>query len=173
MRRMWAAGAAIVVCLALGGVPVLAQSPSAPAQAAWVTGTQTCTTLDQGTSATVDGVSQVRAQTQSCTHTMTDPRVSGEVTVTLNTDHRGPAGMTFWGTEEIVGTDGTWRGSFSGVVDPQGVVGGFGIYEGTGAYAGWTYINHAYGDGSAPTLDGTIFQGPPPPYGPLPSPASK
>ena len=26
MRRLWAAGAAIVVCLALGGVPVLAQS---------------------------------------------------------------------------------------------------------------------------------------------------
>ena len=43
MRRMWAAGAAIVVCLALGGAPAVGQEASAPAPGpALVTGTETC-----------------------------------------------------------------------------------------------------------------------------------
>jgi hypothetical protein len=45
MRKLWAAGAAILVCLALGGVPVLAQSPAtSPVQMtpAMVTGTSDC-----------------------------------------------------------------------------------------------------------------------------------
>jgi hypothetical protein len=32
MRRLWAAGAAIVVCLTLGGLPALAQEAESPAR---------------------------------------------------------------------------------------------------------------------------------------------
>ena len=43
MRRMWAAGAAMVMCLALGGLPALAQDETEPAGGnAWIVGTASC-----------------------------------------------------------------------------------------------------------------------------------
>ena len=39
MRKLWAASAALLVCLALGGMPVLGQDETEPSSAVWVTGT--------------------------------------------------------------------------------------------------------------------------------------
>ncbi len=48
MRKMWAAGAAVLVCLTLGGLPVAGQDESEPTGAVWVTGTASCPTVDSG-----------------------------------------------------------------------------------------------------------------------------
>ena len=188
MRRMWAAGAAIVVCLALGGVPAVAQSPSAPiAQAgpALVTGTQTCgfvATAD-ATQVRIEGVRRDQAGLE-CVSKVSDPRVSGPVKGTWNlAAWEGDADAIYWGDMVITGPDGTWEGSFTGV-DAYGLVksglGNVGLMqtlEGTGAYTGWTYIAHLAFDYSTMTVDGVIYQGPPPPWERLPvaspSPSTK
>ena len=65
MRRLWAAGAAVMVCLASTSVPALAQE-----EATAVTGTESCSVVDAGTPSTVDGVMQVTDMVIACTDTM-------------------------------------------------------------------------------------------------------
>jgi hypothetical protein len=172
MRRMWAVGAAIVMCLVLSAVPGASQSALPTTGTAWVSGTQDCSVVDEGTRTVVDGVTLVRDQAIDCVKTMTDPRVSGTSHIQYNHDDHGAAGVTFWGTEEIIGPDGTWRGTFMGVIDASGNAGGIAVKEGTGAYSGWTFIDTPQGQGMTATLAGTIFQGPPQ-FGPQPWPSAE
>jgi hypothetical protein len=190
MRKLWAAGAAIVVCLALGGVPVAAQEasgePSAasamPDGPALVTGTQTCAAGDPD-SRTWDGpVLTGHNATINCTDVMSDERVSGPDSGEWNYVCHSDAdmGCTYWGTTEIVGPDGTWVGTYTGTDDPGLWEAGEGgavmiqVLEGTGAYEGWTFVAHIVTDLSNPaTVNGLIHEGPPPPWGPLPTTASE
>ena len=80
MRRMWAAGAAVLVCLALGAMPVLAQEHTL------VIGTQECPTFVEGTTTVVGGVEQSRGYEFGCTLAMDDPRVSGDLTAHGDSD---------------------------------------------------------------------------------------
>lgn len=169
MRRMWAAGAAVVMSLVLGGAPGTAQQASGtpsgapvPASAALVTGTADPCTQTPGTTTTVDGVVQVRDMVQTCTVTMTDPRVSGTSTNHINWDQPATGGYVEWGTLEIAGPDGTWVGPWVGL-DPTVVL----VAEGTGAYAGWTLVAHVV-VGAPTKFDGLIYQGAPPTWVPLP-----
>jgi hypothetical protein len=85
MRRMWAAGAAIVLCLALGGIPVVAQSPSpAPARLALVTGTMDCFSMGTYTETSQNGATHGHLPDVSCSTRMSDPRVSGQVRLDLD-----------------------------------------------------------------------------------------
>lgn len=50
------------------------------------------------------------------------------------------------------------------------------VLEGTGAYDGWAivwYMDMAALGGEEWVIDGIIYQGPPPPVPPLPSPANE
>jgi hypothetical protein len=167
MNRLLAAGAATLVCLALGGGLALAQDASEAPGAVWVTevSPQTCGTLDPGTRTTVDGVVQVRGMLLSCVKTWSDPRASGTLTATHNADDREAAGEVFWGTQELTGPDGTWVGSYHGLFDPEGKLSGATVWQGTGAYAGWTFLETA--------TQGVIYQGPPPPAWEMQSSASE
>lgn len=179
MRRMWAAGAAIVMCLALGGVPVVAQeatgTPSASTTAAsvpaLVTGKEQC--VSGGYSDTnVNGVTRGQIPEFTCTITMSDPRVTGSAKGSLFDACYPASGCIYWGTYEITGPQGTWAGPWSGVDDPNLGKASFQIIlQGTGAYDGWTFLAHWLDpmDGGPATATGQIYQGPPPPLDPLPS----
>jgi hypothetical protein len=182
MRSLWAAGAAIVMCLALGGMPALAQSPVVQTEWAAVTGTSTCgdvTTPGREQFATPPYT--LSGQVMACTKTASDPRVSGAATTVLNVetwDPDLPANAVAWGDEEIQGSEGTWTGRFYGIYDDDGVLHLVHILAGSGAYEGWTYAySSTVPAGSlAATTVGVIQHSVPPPgfpVGPLPSPASE
>ena len=111
MRRMWAASAAMLVCLVLGGMPALAQkaSNSPTVSPVVVSGTWGCTKTDPGTRGTSDGLmwggTGARDQVLECDLALSDPRVIGPTTITFNDDCFG-AECIFWGTLVIEGPDG-------------------------------------------------------------------
>lgn len=87
MRRTWAAGAAILATLALGGGPTLAQSlaPAATSQPTWaaVTGTGTCAPPSGGTVHLESAPYAVTGAVFACTDTASDARVTGPSTMTF------------------------------------------------------------------------------------------
>jgi hypothetical protein len=187
MRRMWAAGAAGLMCLALGGVPALAQEASnrPPVSPVAVSGTWDCTRTVPGRRGTSDGLmwggTGVRGQVLACDLALSDPRVIGPTTITFNDDCFG-AECVFWGSLVIEGPDGGWDCRFSGTPDPTGANDGLLLYvcPGRGGYSGLTFMVQQavsfsgtadFGDGTS--MHGLIYQGPPPPWAPLPSPASE
>ena len=165
MRKLWAAGAAMLVCLALGGLPAVGQDEAEPStspavslapaamEAAVVTGTEIC------------GVSE-------CQELLSDPRVNGRGYVRMQFDcHVEPAGSptrpgcVLYGTFTIRGPDGAWQGPWSGLWDPSLEKVSLLVHlEGTGAYEGWAFVAHYLdtGYGSA-DVNGVIFEGSPPP----------
>ena len=193
MRRMWAASAAVVVCLALGGMPALAQEASEPSSELPLpmvtTGNGDCTVLDRGTRGTSDGLVQgaegARDEILDCVLTMSDPRVSGTARLTFNDDcfvRPEGWGCIFWGDSLIEGPDGDWDCSHSGTGDPVGVHDGLILHvcTGTAGYSGLTYMAQQavsfystadFGDGTS--IHGVIYEGPPPPPFAFSSPASE
>jgi len=157
MRKMWAAAAAIVVCLALGA-PVMAQeaSPSVDGPVP-VTATQACAWTMTG------GV-----QTGTCTYAASDPRVTGEVTLTMAGAVGAPGGDAPLQTFDAVlkGPEGAWTGRYWVVLDfPANVAYAMSVLTGDGAYEGWTYVAAAQDkvpDGNSDNV-GVLYQGPPPP----------
>jgi hypothetical protein len=185
MRKLWAAGAAIVVCLAFGGVPALAQeaSNSPTVSPVVVSGTWGCTKTDPGTRGTSDGLmwggTGARDQVLECDLALSDPRVIGPTTITFNDDCFG-AECIFWGTLVIEGPDGGWDCLFSGTPDPTGGNDGLLLHvcPGRGGYSGLTFMAQPavsfydtadFGDGT--NIRGVIYQGPPP--APFAAPASE
>jgi hypothetical protein len=185
MRKLWAAGAAIVMCLALGGMPVAAQVSPGPAYEqplplVTVGTSGPCTTIDRGTRGTSDGLVRLatgaRDQTFECEMAISDPRVSGTATGTFNDDcfAGGPRGFecVFWGTQTIEGPDGSWDCTYSGTGDPMGGNDGLILHvcAGTGGYDGLTFMAQEVvsfedpadlGDGTS--IHGVLYEGPPPP----------
>ena len=182
MRRRWAAGAAIVIGLALVGVPAMAQGASpaggsllvaspavTPGPATWVTGTATCPTTDLGSvSSGPDGVQHFQNGTFICTTTTDDPRVSGtHTTTTWNADWYGAPDLSRgelvqWAAVRLENDGGAWEGRLSGVASlPER--GDIIIiwYTGTGGYTGLSYFEQW--TGAQPwKLQGLIFPGDPP-----------
>jgi len=193
MRRVWTASTAIMVCLALGGVPVAAQESPEPGSdlplPIVATGNGTaCTTLERGTRGTSDGLVKwatgARDQTFECKMMMSDPRVSGTATGTFNDDcfGGGPRGFecVFWGSQTIEGPDGSWDCTYSGTGDPTGENDGLVLHvcAGGGGYDGLTFLAQEvvsfedpadFGDGTS--IHGVLYEGPPPP--PFAAPASE
>jgi hypothetical protein len=180
MRRMWAVGAAILVCLALGGVRAVAQSPAGgsppvvspaatPGRVAWVTGTATCPTADLGSGSTdAAGVQHFRNGTFKCVTTTSDARVSGRhSTTTWNADWWGSPDLSRGelvqsATVHLENAGGAWEGRLSGVASlPER--GDIIIiwYKGTGGYAGLSYFEQWTGTDPW-ELQGLIFPGEPP-----------
>ena len=193
MRRLWAAGAAVVVCLAQSGMPALGQEASpaggspteasataTPRPVAWVTGTATCPTIDLGDFSTdPDGVGHFQDGTFRCRMTTDDPRVSGtHSTTTWSADWWGEADLSSgelvqWASVHLENDGGAWEGLLSGVasVPERGDI----IviwYKGSGGYAGLSYFEQW--TGADPwTIQGLIFPGDPPAGWEMPPPAGK
>jgi hypothetical protein len=179
MRGLWASGATIAMCLSLGGMSALAQgtAPEATEFPAAVTGTQEMVEQVTISDTVVDSVH--RGHTVfTMAHTMSDPRVSGTSVNDFNFAclYRAMDTCVFWGTDSLSGPDGMWVGSWSGVSDTDRVARVEWTYQGTAAYAGWTYVGYTDWHFDDPDYDsltyGVVYEGPPPPWGPLPLPAA-
>ena len=154
MRRLWAAGAAIVMCLALGGMPVAAQeespgaSPTAMASVVF-TGGATC------------GVGYPEEWLTS------DPMVTGPCSIAVKS----------WGSPDTVdipgavgdytvnGPEGDWTGTWALITASDGEVArNLMALEGTEAYEGWVVLAWAgtpdgWQDGDPFDLQGIIYEG--------------
>jgi hypothetical protein len=122
----------------------------------------------------VNGVRQMRDGGRHCRYDTADPRFSGWSDIVANSDCylADHSRCIRWGTERIPGPDGDWAGSFLGGQLGGGIRFNFEVLEGSGAYAGWTYVsymNMAALGGEEWVIDGFIYQGPPPP---LPEPSA-
>jgi hypothetical protein len=160
MRKLWAATAAIVVCLALGAVPALAQPED---EAVEVTSTQEC--------AWSSGVG-------TCTAAASDPRVTGPLIETWTWDVSSPGGARFYVSEfetTLEGPDGTWTGHLYATWDADFATNGLAVLTGDGAYEGWTYVFSGGAPGGSATWDsvGTVYPGSPPPPWEMPAEASE
>lgn len=153
---MWAAGAATVMCLALGA-PVMAQDASPAADGPiLVTATQTCAWDTPGD-----------VLTATCTHVASDPRVSGPATSTL-VEAVGTPDEAYLEAFDLTlsGPDGDWTGRIWVVLDgPNNVAYALSVVTGEGAYEGWTYVTSARDIQPDANTDlvGVLYEGPPPP----------
>jgi len=151
----------IVVVLAESTVGVVAQDESGPEPLVAVTGTGECQQVADGlTEYDENGVEHFRGYATRCTLTMGDERLDDPYIFTLNTDCYADGGCTQWGTTETEGPDG-WRGTYRGWSRGGGYPALVGVAKGFGAYEGLTYV---YGYDSSGTVDGVIYEGPPPPW---------
>jgi len=169
MRRLWAAAAAIVMCLALGGMPALAQGASgspAVSPAPVAAGPVVVTGEESG--------GQFR---------LSDPRVSGYHTETWAGNVGLTNGFVAWGILTLRGPDGDWVG-------PWTVMAGYDFtrlsrlyhtLEGTEAYEGLAFVLYettpeGWDETSPQTFEGVIYEGSAPRLEwpePEPSPASE
>jgi hypothetical protein len=166
MKRLWAAGAVVLVCLALGGVPAGAQSP-APAAAdpmapATVTGIERSTgSMGLGTTTYDRGVTRIEGATSTGVWEASDPRLSGEVTYVGNW-HRystAPAFQVEAASRVVVNEGGGWVGTATALAGDK--VGNYDtvVLTGEGAYAGLTaYVLMDWTKDPA-TFVGAIFPG--------------
>jgi hypothetical protein len=167
MRKLWAASAAIVVYLALGGMPVLGLDETEEASAVWVTGTASCPTVDPGTTTTVDGVEQHRGQVAECTYTSSDPRVAEPTTNTSDWDcytlapNSASHSCVGWGTLESP----NWTGYGTIVTDDSEGFVTHATMIGKGTNAGWTFIVTDTPQG----FSGLLYEGDPPSFELTPS----
>jgi hypothetical protein len=185
---MWVAGAAIVMCLSLGGLAV-GQSPpvSPPAEAGFaaVTATSDCSeTIEDGTPQMETLPFGVTGLVLGCDNIASDPRVSGQGTMSLNIEtwdpvvRTGPGtNMVLWGDVSITGPDGSWSGRQYGIYDSEGTVHVFGVLAGSGGYEGWSYATSGTVPGPTGNTTsesvGLIYHSPPPPGYPVePLPAA-
>jgi len=128
MRRLWAAGAAILMCLALGGMPVVGQEASQgpattmPTDEVVFTGTATC-----GFGDPEEWLTSEPMLTGPCSMTP-----GGPIPAVV------PGGV---GNYTVYGPDGNWTGAFILIgpcCDPPAR--NFMALEGTGAYDGWSVL---------------------------------
>ena len=160
MRRQWVAGAAIVVSLALCGMPAVAQDAQYPAVA--MTGTQACEAAP--------GDEPV----WNCTYTASDPRVAGTGTIRFAAAVSEPGSETpimWWIDSTLDGPEGTWSGHHYVFTDESGTAHALLMLTGAGAYEGWQYV----ASGTDPEADGNhdlvglLYEGEAPSFGPLPT----
>lgn len=124
--------------------PASSPSPNKAPSATWaaVTEVMDCNTVVKaGTEPTPPPYSLI-GQVVSCIGTASDPRVSGSGNVVLNIAGWDPAlgyNAVAWVYQEIKGPDGTWAGRSYAIYDNDGIVHGFGLFVGGGAYKGLIY----------------------------------
>ena len=148
MRRLWAAGAAIVLGLAIGATPVAAQQTLLPGSPATVT--QEC--------------ENINATPIVCAWAASDPRLTGALTH----EWVGRAASFGWAPATLEGPEGDWTGHLYAVwTEPAQL---FVFLSGDGAYEGWQYAASTIDDGvkmGDSEWVGSMYKGEPPPFGPL------
>jgi hypothetical protein len=151
---------------------------SYPGQATYVSGTIESFSGEEGTVTDKDdGASQSRDGTLSYTMVANDPRVSGTLTGTWNSDRWGvleDGALVQWGDVVLTNDGGTWEGSLLGVYSSD--YGGDLLTRwtvGTGAYEGFTFffwLDTSHSSDSGPWY-GLIYPGDPPPIVQLTTPS--
>jgi hypothetical protein len=166
------------VLLAFGGTGAMAQSepaePAAPEvsqQAVPVAGTSTLVgQLSPGVTALDGAIIRVRGNELVTVEESSDPRVSGQATISVNFDaYPGPNGIpgttqVRFGEMRLVNEDGAWSGRFTGSLGGSGFLQTYWL-EGEGAYEGLSYVVTAGGSGNTWQSSGLIFPGEIPPMG--------
>jgi hypothetical protein len=135
--------------------PAATATPAPTSTPVAVTGTDTGSVSTQGTDTQVGDVEQMRGWTLYGLSAMSDPRVSGATTVRLNEDIHADQSADIWGTETIAGPDGTWVGTWTGLIDEGYATHRIAaVLKGTGAYLGLQYRYTLTGTSAA---DGVHF----------------
>ena len=136
-------------------------------QATYVTGTLEDFTIEQGTLTFDDnGAAHGRDGTVSYTMIANDPRVSGTLTGTWNSDRWGElrdGALVQWGDVVLTNNEGTWEGPYAGVYASdygRDVITRWTV--GTGAYEGLTFYFWLT-DADDAQWHGIIYPGEPPP----------
>ncbi len=170
MRTLRLAMRGTVTLALLGGLAgaVAAQSDAADAivgqAATWVTFMEQDCSVGEVTPVQDGAIQRTRDVVATCTVTMSDPRVSGTATVSSNYDCLAEAGCITWGTQELVGPDGSWTGTYTGTIDAAFTERGFTALNGTAGYEGLTFIVHTSAPlDEAPRVVGIIYEGDVPP----------
>ena len=145
---------------------------AAPAgESTFVSGTASCGERVPPIRIGADGSWDAQGSVATCQNDMSDPRVSGAWTNTLNARCFGKDLCLIWGTAVLESPDGGWECSWSGSNYPVGER-QFGYWPllmsavcpGTGGYDGLTYVfQHSsteFSEGSS--FNGVIYEGPPP-----------
>ena len=171
MRRLATTGAAVLMCLVLGGTPALAQE--APAGVTNVTGTVVCDEfVPKIWNETAFGGYE-RDDAAWCESATSDPRVSGVFLNTYNVDCYGVEEeqefCIFRGAYVFDGPDGGWDCTWTGSDLPVEETGLLitGLCLGTGGYEGLTHVYQhtdatSFADGS--DYRGAIYEGEPLPF---------
>ena len=174
MSRSLAAAAAMLVCLALGGMPVLAQEAGSqpPGGMVFVTGTEACGARSPfQMKDDPNGVTTLRGAAATCSNNMSDPRVSGAWLNTMDMDCYGDGFCLLSGThvldEPEGGWDCSWVSSNFPVAD-EDYVGDWpyliiGVCPGTGGYEWLTFV-FQHTDQTFPgdtSFHGVIYEGSP------------
>lgn len=75
-----------------------------------------CSVANSGTTTTVEGIEQTRGMVLLCGATVSDPRLEGDITVTVDIETRADGSADMRGTSAVRNEGGAWTGSFSGTV---------------------------------------------------------
>lgn len=151
--------------------------PTAWGPAVHVTGWEVCFAGPGPIIKEPDGIaSHERGGGVGCTDTANDPRVSGNVSGSFDSDAWGEdwslGVIVEWGTIRLENSGGAWEGTWSGVYTAETGDMITNWYTGTGAYAGLSYYQFVHAPpgtvASGIQYDGVIFPGGLPPR-PLPS----
>jgi hypothetical protein len=178
MKRKVSAITAVAACLVWVVGPIAAEEASPTSGSAVgpvvVTGEEVCDGTTPPQTTTVAGISTFHGGGVSCTLTQSDTRVTGTSIATEDGYCLTDVGCVDWGTFVLTGPEGTWLGTFEGMNGGQDWAYAQSVATGTGAYQGWTYVFHESGkktaSGPVGALEGILYEGPPPPREPLPSP---
>jgi hypothetical protein len=159
----------MLICLALGGVPVVAQEASIPPGPVVVATALTCT-YTLASSAYEGGVQHLRGGEFTCDMTADDARLTGTVTVQVNCDCTS-AGCSCWGaTDGPQNEGGGWAGFFVSAEPESAAPATVWVSEGTGAHEGWTWVlNHQPAGDMVWEGTAMLYPGAPPLWAPLPS----
>jgi len=170
MRTLRLSLAGTVILALLGGlsVAVVAQVESevatGPDNALVTYLTNVCDITDTDLVWSDSGISIDRGREYACETTFSDPRVSGTRTGAYNSDCFGELETPCleWGTDEIVGPDGSWTGSYQGILDGDRLT-SYRVYRGTAGYEGLAFIWLRTGTYDIPGGYGLVYAGEPPP----------
>ena len=156
--------AAIVGSLMLlaTAVPVVAQVDTAAAVRGSI---EECVTVTIGTDSTGPGAAAMTTgQVWKCGISSDDERLSGTMDISYNIMGWSDVGAVQWGYARISNDEGSWRGTWSSNVQPDGKQVILGWYTGEGAYEGWSYVETQQGDYQQPRETfGIVYPGAPPP----------
>lgn len=151
-------GAAVVPAVA----PSPSPTPTPPAAPTAISTTLACWSAPSPneTEVPVGQGTQIRGIVLECAYPATaDARLQGTSTVDVSVDVAADQSANVWGSMELVGARGSWRGPWTGIVDPGYTTHRIaGALTGSGAYAGlqWRFTQTSADAGTTWDVAGTI-----------------
>ncbi len=126
----------LTIVTTLGVLLAFAAPIAAQASVTEITGTEDCTTTNEGIWTFHDGNVHIRGMVLLCRETSSDPRATGKNTVVMNANWDANGFGPMWGTAHIETDEGgVWEGTWEGLVTTSvskyhARATGQGVYEG-------------------------------------------